>query len=55
LLIGRLLDAQALSEVNFKRTDPQLALFDSQGKTAVLTETDPQHGLNETFEPTFPR
>jgi GAF domain-containing protein/HAMP domain-containing protein len=50
LSTGRLLDASTLYDLNFERTDPLLALFDTQGNINVIASPDDQNNLSTSLK-----
>ena len=50
LSAGRLLDDQTLSELNFNRKDPRVALFNKEGNITAATNTDAPASAREWLE-----
>jgi putative methionine-R-sulfoxide reductase with GAF domain len=49
LSVGRLLDADVLSSLNFERTNPQLMIFDVQGNINAASKSEGQVDLTNVF------
>jgi putative methionine-R-sulfoxide reductase with GAF domain len=49
LSVGRLLDASALTGLNFERTNPRLVVFDTQGNISAISESETQGSLEGAF------